>query len=138
MLGHSPVCSCFPRLFSLVNIGGAHPSFVLRDELQRLGPPRPPVAVPPGPAPSAGQGGGQRPRPQVCLPILVLQLLEAMCKPPPKVKPPSPPKEFAKPGKEAVTEEKEEPPCSPGGAVKGVVEKGRQRETAQREERVTS
>ena len=56
MRGHAPTCPCsvcksLPRVFSLINLGGAHPAFIpwagdrfrllegeFRDELQRLGP----------------------------------------------------------------------------------------------------
>ena len=83
MWGHAPTCPCsvcksLPRVFSLVSLGGVHPSFIpwagdrfrllegeFRDELQRLGPPpavpvvqRPPEATVP-PAPGAPEGPGK-------------------------------------------------------------------------------
>ena len=136
MWGHAPTCPCsvcksLPRIFSLIQAGGGHLTFVpwvgdrlrvleaeCRDELQRLGPPPGATAVA-APLTTSREGGpsatGSPPKAEVAKEGEVLQTT-------PKVKPPEPPENLTHPDKSATQKVKEEPPTSPPSASRGVEE----------------
>lgn len=136
MWGHSDSCPCsvcksLPRIFHRIASGGGHLTFVpwvgdrlrvleaeCRDELQRLesssgvlGP----VQRASGKGEEGATATAPPPKDEKTEPQKLLQTT-------PKVKPPEPPKELLEPKEAATRPVKEEPPRSPPGGHRGVVE----------------